>query len=152
MCASEPSRSTATRSPTPAKRTAMGDLSTQSRGRYLDLRLLAGDRSLLSSALRVLHYRTQDTAGDPCQSSTISYRSLAGAYRCEKPSPMGKHQSTSFVITIANLDPVSLVWPQPVRLRFSTHLSRETPQCDLRTLLKVIAVPILAWLHMTING
>jgi hypothetical protein len=37
----------------------MGDLFAQSHGSYLGLRLLTGDRSLLSTALRVLPHRTK---------------------------------------------------------------------------------------------
>ncbi len=45
-----------------AQRTEVEHFLAQSRGRYLGLRFLASERSLLSTALRVLHHRTQDTA------------------------------------------------------------------------------------------
>src|SRR6266700_7478572 len=60
-----------------AQRTEVEHFLAQSRGRYLGLRFLASERSLLSTALRVLHHRTQDTAGDPCGSHKVSYRSYS---------------------------------------------------------------------------
>ncbi len=54
----------------------LGDLSAQSHRRYLGLRLLTGNRSLLSAALCLLHHRTQVTEGDPRRRDKISYRSL----------------------------------------------------------------------------
>jgi hypothetical protein len=68
-----------TRSHTTTERTTLGDLSAQSRGRYLGLRLLTGNRSLLSTALRFLHHRIEVTEGDPRRRDKISDRSLGGA-------------------------------------------------------------------------
>jgi hypothetical protein len=62
----------ATRSHITAERTTLGDLSAQSCGRNLGLRLLTGNGSLLSTALRVLHYRTEVTTGNPYRSDTVS--------------------------------------------------------------------------------
>jgi hypothetical protein len=80
---------------------------------------LSGHRSLLSTALCVLHHRTHVTEGDPRRRDTISHRFLGRAYRSEKPPRMGKHRSISFVITRANLGLALLAWRPRVRLRFS---------------------------------
>jgi hypothetical protein len=74
-----------TRSHTTTERTTLGDLSAPSRGRYLGLRLLAGNRSLLSTALRFLHHRIEVTEGNPRRRDKISDRSLGSA------TPPGSH-------------------------------------------------------------
>src|SRR5258708_36613774 len=63
----------------PAKRPEVGNLCAQSRSPDLGLRLPAGHGSLLSTALCLLHHRTEVTEGEPCRRDTISDRSLCRA-------------------------------------------------------------------------
>jgi putative transposase len=67
----------------------VGDLSAQSCGTDLGLRLLTGDGSLLSNTLRVRHHRTQVEASDPFGSDTIPHRSL-GAQQLREAPPYGQ--------------------------------------------------------------
>jgi putative transposase len=47
-------------------------------GQIWGLRFHTGDRSLLSTTLRVLHRRTEVATGDPCRGHAIAFRSLGG--------------------------------------------------------------------------
>jgi len=60
----------------PAKRSEVGNLFAQSHSTDLGLRLLAGHGSFLSTALCVLHHRTEVMEGDSRRRDTISHRSL----------------------------------------------------------------------------
>jgi hypothetical protein len=66
------------RAPQPEGQKWATDLA-QSRCTDLGLRLLTGNRSLLSTALCVRHHRTQIEARNPRGSDTISHRSLGCA-------------------------------------------------------------------------
>ena len=81
------------RTPQPRGQTWATDLE-QPRRSSLGMRLLAGDRPVLSTALRFLYYRIEISQGDSRWRPSIPYRSLGGAYRSEKPPPMGTHPGT----------------------------------------------------------
>ena len=56
---------------------------------------------------------------DPCRGDTLCDRCLGCAYRCEKPRPMDKHPSISFVITTGSLGLALRVWRKRARARSS---------------------------------
>jgi hypothetical protein len=81
---------------------------------------LTGDRSVLSTARRPSSTPSLKTRkADPCRGDTLSDRCLGCAYRCEKPRPMDKHPSISFVITTGSLGLALLVWRKRARSRSS---------------------------------
>jgi hypothetical protein len=86
---------------------------------------LAGDRPLLSLAVCLLHDRYALSSSHPCgcpHISTSSYRRLDRPYRCGRRLLMDNRRTSSFVIVITSLDPVSRAWQQPAASRCSPRL------------------------------